>query len=168
MTRPSIPLLTLLLIGSLAVPVTTATAAPALTGLDVSSGNRRSPVSGLYDWSKAGYRGNGVLPGNNELNPDANCQITSTELASQFNVRPNDTADDSAGLQAAIDDGVPVLGYLHWTLMDNFEWAEGYGQRWGIVYVDFKTQRRYPKRSALWYRDVIRRNGLDDLPGDIR
>ncbi|MFI6095825.1 right-handed parallel beta-helix repeat-containing protein [Lentzea sp. NPDC051213] len=103
MTRTSIPLLTLLLIGSLAVPVTTATAVPALTGLDVSSGNRRSPISGLYDWSKTGYRGNGVLPGNNDVNPNATCQITAAELASQHNVRPNDAADDTAGLQAAID-----------------------------------------------------------------
>ncbi|GAB2808949.1 hypothetical protein GCM10027200_05930 [Lentzea nigeriaca] len=103
MTRTSPALLTLLLIGSLGVPVTTAAATPALTGLDVSSGNRRPPVSGLYDWSKAGYRGNGVLPGNNDVNPSASCQITAEELASQFNVRPNDPADDSAGLQAAID-----------------------------------------------------------------
>ena len=100
--RPSLPLLSLLLAGSLAVPAATATAAPALTGLDVSSGNRREPVSGLYDWSKAGYRGTGVLPGDNEVNTSANCQITAAELASQFNVRPNDTADDTAGLQAAI------------------------------------------------------------------
>jgi Periplasmic copper-binding protein (NosD) len=103
MTRIPLPLLTLLLIGSLAVPVTTAAASPALTGLDVSSGNRRSPISGLYDWSKAGYRGNGVLPGNNDVNPNESCRITSAELASQFNVRPNDSADDTAGLQAAID-----------------------------------------------------------------
>src|SRR5688500_9651855 len=103
MMRTSTSLLTLLLIGSLTVPVTTATAAPALTDLDVSSGNRRSPISGLYDWSNAGYRGNGVLPGNNDVNPNESCQITSAELASQFTVRPNDSADDTAGLQAAID-----------------------------------------------------------------
>ncbi|GGM72845.1 hypothetical protein GCM10011609_05830 [Lentzea pudingi] len=96
-------LLSLLLIGSLTVPATTAIAAPALTGLDVSSGNRRAPISSLYDWSKAGYRGNGVLPGNNEINPSATCQITAAELASQFGVRPDDAADDTAGLQAAID-----------------------------------------------------------------
>ncbi|MET9229186.1 hypothetical protein [Lentzea sp. NPDC003310] len=89
--------------GSLTVPAATAIAAPALTGLDVSPGNRRAPVSGLYDWSKAGYRGTGVLPGNNEVNPSATCQITAAELASQFAVRPDDAADDTAGLQAAID-----------------------------------------------------------------
>ncbi len=98
--RSSPSLLSLILIGSLAVP---ATAAPALTGLDVSAGNRRPPVPGLYDWSKAGYRGNGVLPGNNDVNPSASCQITAAELASQFTVRPDDAADDTAGLQAAID-----------------------------------------------------------------
>jgi beta-glucosidase len=62
---------------------------------------------------------------------------------------------------------VNLKGYHVWSLMDNFEWAEGYSQRWGIVYVDFATQKRSPKRSALWYRDVIRQNGLGDLPHDL-
>jgi beta-glucosidase len=44
--------------------------------------------------------------------------------------------------------------------MDNFEWARGYAQRFGIVHVDYATQARTPRRSALWYRDVIGRNGL--------
>ena len=44
--------------------------------------------------------------------------------------------------------------------MDNFEWAEGYAKRFGIVHVDYRTQARVPKDSALWYRDVIGRNGL--------
>ncbi len=60
----------------------------------------------------------------------------------------------------AIQNGVPVAGYLQWSLLDNFEWAEGYAQRFGIVYVDYATQKRYPKDSAFWYRDVINRNGL--------
>ncbi|MGZ3146124.1 right-handed parallel beta-helix repeat-containing protein [Lentzea chajnantorensis] len=81
----------------------TATATPAVTGLDVSSGNRRAAIPGLYDWSKAGYRGTGVLPGDNDVNPSASCRITSAELASRFGVRPDDAADDTAGLQAAID-----------------------------------------------------------------
>ncbi|MEV6717454.1 cellulose binding domain-containing protein [Lentzea sp. NPDC051208] len=90
----------------IAVLVNAADAAPgagALTGLDTSAGNRRAPVSGLYDWSKAGYRGGQNLPGQNEINPGAACQITAAELASQFGVKPNDGQDDSAGLQAAID-----------------------------------------------------------------
>ena len=48
-----------------------------------------------------------------------------------------------------------MRGYYVWSLLDNFEWAHGYDKRFGIVYVDFPTQRRIPKRSALWYRDRI-------------
>ncbi len=63
-------------------------------------------------------------------------------------------------LRAAIADGARVRGYLVWTLLDNLEWADGYQRKFGLVHVDFATQRRRPKDSALWYRDVIRRNGL--------
>lgn len=77
--------------------------AAALTTLDLSAANRRAPISGLYDWSKAGYRGGANLPGAAETNPDAACQITPAELASQYAVTPNDGVDDSTGLQAAID-----------------------------------------------------------------
>jgi beta-glucosidase len=57
-------------------------------------------------------------------------------------------------------EGVDVRGYYVWSLLDNFEWEWGYDKRFGIVYVDYPTQRRIPKRSALWYRDLIaRRNG---------
>ena len=55
-------------------------------------------------------------------------------------------------------------GYFVWSLLDNVEWAEGYSKRFGIVYVDFPTQRRLPKDSALWYRDTIARGGLDGWP----
>ena len=51
--------------------------------------------------------------------------------------------------------GVDVRGYYVWSLLDNFEWEYGYDKRFGIVFVDFATQRRIPKRSALWYRDLI-------------
>lgn len=60
----------------------------------------------------------------------------------------------------AITAGAKVEGYHAWSLLDNFEWAQGYTQRWGLVYVDFHSQRRIPKRSAGWYRDVIARNGV--------
>ena len=63
-------------------------------------------------------------------------------------------------VEEAIDAGVDVRGYFAWSLLDNFEWAEGYGPRFGIIYVDYPTQRRIPKDSAAWYRDVIARNGL--------
>jgi beta-glucosidase len=61
----------------------------------------------------------------------------------------------------AIQDGVPVKGYFHWSFMDNFEWALGYGQRFGLVYVDFKTQQRTVKDSGRWFSDVIRANGFE-------
>ncbi|WP_372455561.1 family 1 glycosylhydrolase [Sphaerisporangium fuscum] len=61
---------------------------------------------------------------------------------------------------AAIAAGADLRGYLVWSLLDNFEWAEGYRKRFGIVHVDYATQRRLPKNSALWYRGVIERNGL--------
>ena len=60
----------------------------------------------------------------------------------------------------AMDNGVPLAGYFAWSLMDNFEWAKGYQQRFGIVWVDYDTQQRIPKDSALWYRDVIAHNGF--------
>lgn len=64
-------------------------------------------------------------------------------------------------LRRAASEGVSVLGYFHWTLMDNFEWAEGYRFRFGLVHVDFTTQQRTLKDSAYWYRDVIHSNGAN-------
>ncbi|MFO7664255.1 MAG: GH1 family beta-glucosidase [Chloroflexota bacterium] len=66
----------------------------------------------------------------------------------------------TAALRAA-QNGVPLAGYFVWSLMDNFEWAKGYTQRFGIVWVDYETQQRIPKDSALWYRQVIAANGLN-------
>ncbi len=68
--------------------------------------------------------------------------------------------DHIAAAHQALQAGVPLHGYYAWALMDNFEWAEGYTKRFGLVYVDYATQRRIAKRSALWYRDVIRYNGV--------
>lgn len=62
--------------------------------------------------------------------------------------------------QRATHEGYPLKGYFLWSLMDNFEWADGYGKRFGIHHVDFATQTRTPKLSALWYRELIRRNTL--------
>ena len=60
----------------------------------------------------------------------------------------------------ALAAGVDLRGYFVWSLMDNFEWAEGYAKRFGIVHVDYRTQQRVLKDSAKWYREVIRRNGI--------
>jgi beta-glucosidase len=63
-------------------------------------------------------------------------------------------------LQRATSEGVPVRGYFHWSLMDNFEWADGFGTRFGLLYVDYTTQQRTPKLSASFYREVAARNRL--------
>jgi beta-glucosidase len=55
----------------------------------------------------------------------------------------------------ALDKGVPMAGYMVWSLMDNFEWASGYAKRFGIVHVDYDTLERTPKDSALWFRDLV-------------
>ena len=60
-----------------------------------------------------------------------------------------------AAAAAAIEEGVDLRGYYVWSFLDNFEWAEGYGKRFGLVYVDYPTQERIPKDSALYYRDLI-------------
>ncbi|MBP7593109.1 MAG: family 1 glycosylhydrolase, partial [Chloroflexi bacterium] len=60
----------------------------------------------------------------------------------------------------AMQNGVPLAGYFVWSLMDNFEWAEGYRQRFGLVWVDFATQQRLLKDSARWYQRVIAQNSL--------
>lgn len=61
-------------------------------------------------------------------------------------------------LERASDDGVDVRGYFLWSFMDNFEWARGYGPRFGIVYTDYETMRRIPKDSAYWYKQYIEKH----------
>ena len=66
----------------------------------------------------------------------------------------------------AVDAGVEVRGYYCWSLMDNFEWAEGYGKRFGLVYIDYATQQRIPKTSFAWFRGLIAdQHGGNDRDG---
>lgn len=65
-----------------------------------------------------------------------------------------------SAIERAIADGAPVAGYFYWSVLDNFEWAEGYKDRFGLIHVDYTTQVRTPKDSYYWYRDVIARGGL--------
>ena len=91
--------------------------------------------------------------------------ITENGCSTEDVVAPDGTVDDQPriryldghlrALHEAITAGVDVRGYLTWSLIDNFEWAEGYSQRFGIVHVNFATQQRTPKASFSWYRDLI-------------
>jgi len=63
------------------------------------------------------------------------------------------------GVKRALDEGYEVAGYCYWSLMDNFEWGEGYTPRFGLVHVDYGTQQRTPKDSFYWYRDLIKAHG---------
>jgi len=65
------------------------------------------------------------------------------------------------GLKRAADEGIPLAGYFYWSILDNFEWCEGYKDRFGLIHVDYQTQKRTPKDSYYWYREVIRRNGAN-------
>jgi beta-glucosidase len=61
----------------------------------------------------------------------------------------------------AMEQGVDLRGYMVWSFLDNFEWAEGYSKRFGLVFVEYGSQQRVPKSSARWYSEVIKRNGLE-------
>src|SRR5262249_1898635 len=63
-------------------------------------------------------------------------------------------------LQRATAEGVPVNGYFLWSAQDNFEWVACYGDRFGIIYVDFETLKRTPKLSAGWFREAARVNAV--------
>ncbi len=67
--------------------------------------------------------------------------------------------DFLSGVKRAVDEGIPVLGYQHWSIMDNFEWCSGYGPRFGLIHVDYNTQKRTIKDSGWHYAQIIRTNG---------
>jgi beta-glucosidase len=75
--------------------------------------------------------------------------------------RVNYLREHLRSVHEALQAGADVRGYFAWSLMDNFEWARGYGLRFGLVRVDYPTQRRIPKQSARWYAEAIRRNGIE-------
>jgi beta-glucosidase len=65
-----------------------------------------------------------------------------------------------AEIYQAIKEGVNLTGYYVWSFMDNFEWRAGYSKRFGLVYIDYGTQKRIIKKSGYWYKEVIERNGI--------
>jgi beta-glucosidase len=96
--------------------------------------------------------------------------ITENGCGARDEMSANGIVDDSdrimflrnhlAHLHRATAEGVPVKGYFHWSLMDNFEWSDGFANRFGLVYVDFKTQKRTPKLSAAYFREAARKNAV--------
>ena len=60
----------------------------------------------------------------------------------------------------AIQEGANIKGYLYWSLIDNYEWAHGFGPRFGLIEVNYETLERIPRLSAKFYSDIIRRNGI--------
>lgn len=100
-------------------------------------------------------------------------KIYITENGCAFNDRINrdgEVLDDNRvdylfgyirSVHRSIQEGVNIAGYYVWSLLDNFEWADGYAKRFGIVYVDYPTGRRIIKKSGYWYREVIRNNGFE-------
>jgi beta-glucosidase len=91
--------------------------------------------------------------------------VTENGAAYEDAVRPDGTVQDPErvsyldghlrAVRAAMDAGVDVRGYFCWSLLDNFEWAEGFSKRFGLVHVDFATLRRTPKASYDWFRDLV-------------
>jgi beta-glucosidase len=148
--------------------------------------DRRVPVLGLQrlPWpGRKNYRGDTLYPeGILEvlrrplLDYGSRVPIFCTEVGNAF----NDTLDPTGrirdeeriayydasfrAIRRAMDEGVDVRGVFVWTLLDDFEWDAGFGARYGITYVDYATQKRTPKDSALWLRDVATANGLPPRP----
>jgi len=105
-----------------------------------------------------------------ETPPGLPLYITENGCAAEDYVNPDGRVDDIERVEylhghldaawRALRDGVNLAGYFHWSLLDNFEWAWGYQKRFGLVFVDFETQRRIPKRSAEVYGEVAKANEL--------
>jgi len=71
--------------------------------------------------------------------------------------------DHIRAVHDAMSQGANVTGYFAWSALDNLEWTAGFQHRFGLIYVDYATQRRTPKASFAWYADVVRRNALSTL-----
>jgi beta-glucosidase len=131
----------------------------------------RTPMGWLVDASGLHQ----ILTEVSERAPGVPLYVTENGCAAEDYVNPDGVVDDvervsylHSHLDAAaraIKDGANLAGYFVWSLLDNFEWAWGYQKRFGIVFVEFGTQRRIPKASARFYSDVARANALPLLPG---
>ncbi|MCX5195458.1 GH1 family beta-glucosidase [Streptomyces sp. NBC_00249] len=125
------------------------------------------------DWPVDADGLHGLLTGLRDELPGVPLLVTENGAAYEDHVDPRGRVRDTeriaylrthlAAVHRAIADGADVRGYFLWSLLDNFEWAHGYSKRFGIVHVDFATQRRTPKDSARWYAEVVARG---ELPGE--
>jgi beta-glucosidase len=108
-----------------------------------------------------------------ETAPGCMLYVTENGCAAEDYVTPEGVVNDFERIEylhghlgaawRAIQDGVPLAGYFYWSLYDNFEWAWGYQKRFGLVFVEYDTQRRIPKRSASFYQHVASANELPAL-----
>jgi beta-glucosidase len=114
---------------------------------------------GLYDVLSRVYREYGPLPLYVTENGAAYADAPDADGAVHDPQRVEYLDSHFRTAHRAIQDGIDLRGYFVWTLMDNFEWAWGFTKRFGLVYVDYPTQRRIPKDSARWFAEVTRRNG---------
>jgi beta-glucosidase len=119
---------------------------------------------GLYDllaWLKETYAPKSLFIAENGASysdgPDATGAVHDTRRVIYLH-------DHLVQLARAIEAGIPVEGYFHWSLLDNFEWSEGYSQRFGLVHVDFDSpdKKRTIKDSALYYKQVIAANSVEE------
>lgn len=127
------------------------------------------------DWAVTGHRahpeGLGEVLDRVSEYTDLPLMITETGIALHDYVDPERRIHDQERIDFydghvraaadAIARGVNLVGFFPWSFMDNFEWAWGYGHRFGLYYVDYATQERIPKDSASWYARLTRANGLD-------
>lgn len=145
------------------------TSSPYPGGADIVFPRRGLPVTGL-DWEvqpegltrllirlRDEY---GVPPVSITENGAAYADVVAADGTVDDPERLAYVRDHLVALHDAIEAGVDVRGYFAWSFLDNFEWAYGYAQRFGIVHVDYATQRRTPKSSALWYAEVARSGQL--------
>jgi beta-glucosidase len=108
-----------------------------------------------------------------DLPPGCKMYITENGCAAEDYVNPEGSVEDVERIEylhghlaaawRAIQDGVPLAGYFYWSVYDNFEWGWGYQKRFGLVFVEFESQRRLPKRSASFYQGVMSANELPPL-----
>ncbi|SFC89583.1 beta-glucosidase [Nocardioides terrae] len=162
------------LLGSRIVHASRSTSTPFPGCEDVSFPRRGYPVTGM-DWEVQPDGLTRLLVRLKEEYAVPPVYITENGAAYDDVVGPDGTVDDQDRLtfvdlhlravHAAMEQGVDVRGYFAWSLLDNYEWAYGYRQRFGIVHVDYDTQVRTPKASARWYADVAATGRLQ--PRDV-